>query len=314
MTGLRLFLFCLVTIALPAVPQAHVGKVVIVMDDSSAIHARFQAALEEQWRASSILAGETLPERIHVDDDNASQLTLPGDADLVITVGSIAARAVDRLGPGKPVLNTIIPESVYLASATPDVGCNRHSAIFIDQPVDRQSRLAELIFPDRDEYGLLLGPVSARRRPEIEMLRTLGSQNMTIRIVARDESTMAAGRELLASSDLLLAINDPMVMNRENAKWLLYVAYQRRLPVIGFSRAYVRAGAAAAVYSDIEQHARQAVEIIADRSKQESACLPTAQYPKYFRVSVNEAVCRSLGGAVTDEKTIADLLRAGDGS
>lgn len=289
--------------------DAEQGKPVLVLDAESKLHTDFAAALDTQWSARQGHGNQLSIDHVYLDADTPDSLRLPPGTGLVITVGSAAARAISGLAQDKPVLNTLVPESVYNSITGAPGECNHHSAIFIDQPVGRQQKLAELVFPDRAEYGLLLGPVSAHRLTEIEQLQHTGNHRLTIRIVDKGESTMAAGRELLAASDVLLAVNDPQVMNRENAKWMLYVAYQHHLPVIGFSKAYVRAGAAASVYSDLEQHARQAAGIVSGWLRAGSGCLPPATYPEYFSVAVNTAVCRSLGSVTTDEDLLADALR-----
>lgn len=304
------WLFLLVLLIVPCEQaDAEQGKPVLVLDADSKLHTDFAAALDKQWSARQGDGKKLSIDHVYLDADTPDPLRMPPGTGLVITVGSAAARAVSELEQDKPVLNTLIPESVYNSITVTPGECNHHSAIFIDQPVGRQQKLAELVFPDRAEYGLLLGPVSAHRLTEIEQMQHTGNQRLTIRIVEKGESTMAAGRELLAASDVLLAVNDPQVMNRENAKWLLYVAYQRRLPVIGFSKAYVRAGAAASVYSDLGQIARQTAEITSEWLRPDSGCLPAATYPEYFSVAVNTAVSRSLGSVTTDEDLLADALR-----
>ena len=151
----------------------------------------------------------------------------------------------------------------------------------------------------------MLGPVSVNRRPEIEAFQASSGINLTVSVVDADHSTMAAGRNILEQSDLIIAVNDPLVLTRENAKWLLYVAYQQHKPVIGFSKAYVTAGAAAAVYSEPEQIARHTALQISAWHASEDRCLPRPEFSRYFRVAINHAVSDSLGGARAEEDEIA---------
>jgi ABC-type uncharacterized transport system substrate-binding protein len=119
---------------------------------------------------------------------------------------------------------------------------------------------------------------------------------------------MIVGRDLIATADLFIAINDPLALSRENAKWLLYVAYQKQVPVIGFSKTYVKAGAAAAVYSEPEQIARQSAELARDWGSSSGRCLPSPSHAKYFNVTINHAVSQSLGSSLHNEDELVRLI------
>ena len=131
---------------------------------------------------------------------------------------------------------------------------------------------------------------------------------LTVMEVTKNDSTMIVGRDLIATADLFIAINDPVVLSRENAKWLLYVAYQKQAPVIGFSKTYVKAGAAAAVFSEPEQIARQAAELALDWSSSPGRCLPSPSHTKYFNVAINHAVSQSLGSRLHNEDELVRLI------
>ena len=282
--------------------------ILVIASSDTGPYQRFRTAFTTAIEGSGNLAESLSIHSTFTDDGHLPDASIPPGTGLIVTVGSAAARTVGRSDTAIPVLNTLVPQSVYRSIVQPQPACRRHSAIFIDQPIRRQARLAGLMFPKRKEYGLLLGPLSIKRRPEIDALQAVTTAKLNVMTVGADKSTMAAGRELLRDSELILAINDPLVLSRENAKWLLYVAYQRRLPVIGFSRAYVTAGAAGAVYSTPEQIAQQAAELASAWHTSGGTCLPAAEFPRYFNVAVNRAVSESLGSAMTDEATLAGLI------
>jgi len=74
-------------------------------------------------------------------------------------------------------------------------------------------------------------------------------------------------KDALNHSDLLLALPDKKIYNSETVKNILLTCYRYRKPVIAFSRNFVRAGALAAIYSNINQIADSAVKIINDYIK-----------------------------------------------
>lgn len=291
--------------------QAHADGVLVVASSGNELYSRFIDGFTTTL-ADDRPAGEaTDVSVIYLDRHTLSDNDL-ATSGLVVTVGTRAARDVTALAPGIPLLHTIIPESVYLTLAITDGACAKQSAIFIDQPLARQAALARAMFPSAVDYGIPLGPTSSQRLPEISALEKITDRNLIVRLNGNEPDIAAAVNGLLEEADLLLAINDPVVLNRSNAKWLLYSAYQHRLPVIGFSQAYVTAGAAGAVFSEPEQMARQAAEIVRDHVNGHADCLPAAGFPRYFSVAVNQSVCDSLGDANCDEHALGKRLADGE--
>ena len=101
-----------------------------------------------------------------------------------------------------------------------------------------------------------------------------------------------------------------MVVSRDTAQSLLLTTYRANIPVIAFSHAYVRAGALAAVYSTPEQIGQQTGEAILRLNQSGSWNLPKPQYPKYFSVSVNSQVARSLGLEIESEQVLVEKLKS----
>ena len=286
--------------------SAEVPNILIVASADTAIYQRFQSTFRTQWDRQN--GATVLPPTVFLDDSGLDKAGILADTDLVVTIGSKAARIIAGMALDIPVLNTVIPESVYRSLPETRQHCRRHTAIFIDQPVRRQYALARLLFPQRDRMGILLGPVSAGKRAEINQLQSVAPRQLTVMEVTEDDSTMSVGRDMVTTADLLIAINDPVVLSRENAKWLLYVAYQKQVPVIGFSKTYVKAGAAAAVYSEPEQIARQSAELARNWGSASGRCLPSPSHAKYFNVTINHAVSQSLGSSLHNEDELVRLI------
>jgi ABC-type uncharacterized transport system substrate-binding protein len=81
------------------------------------------------------------------------------------------------------------------------------------------------------------------------------------------------------------------------------------VPVIGFSQAYVRAGALAAVHSTANQIGRQAGEWIAELAHTDNWQLGTPRYPRYYSVAVNTQVAQSLNLNVRNENVLLQQLQ-----
>ena len=149
--------------------SAGAPNILLVASSDTVVYQRFQAAFRTQWVQPG---GAALPPTIYLDNDHLDSSVIQANTDLIVTIGSKAARAIAGMALDLPILNTVIPESVYRSLPTADVDCRRQTAIFIDQPVRRQYTLARLMFPQLDNMGILLGPVSAGRLPEINKLQS----------------------------------------------------------------------------------------------------------------------------------------------
>ena len=102
----------------------------------------------------------------------------------------------------------------------------------------------------------------------------------------------------LGPADALLAAPDPGLWTPENFKSLLQASYRRNLGVVGFSQGMVQAGVLAAPFIPTEGLAMHVAKAVKDWSLGKP--LPDADYVPHWRVSINEAVARSLNMVVSD--------------
>ena len=222
---------------------------------------------------------------------------------LVVAFGVDGAKAAEKLDPRIPVLDLFIPARSHLPVGRAREGS---SAIYIDQPIDRQLRLIRLALPQSSRVGVLLGPDSRSLLPALRQ----AADHVGLEIVPEELSDPAnlffRLRSLLPKCDVLLAVPDPLVYNGESISGILLTAYRHRIPLIGFSASYEKAGALLALYSTAEQIGTQAVEIILDYVR--TGKMPSPAYPVYFTVGVNRYVARSMGMDVPDESMLEEKM------
>ncbi len=230
---------------------------------------------------------------------------------VIVAVGLRAAETVAALDTPVPVLNALIPRVAYEKIARLRKSKNNSSAfsaIYLDQPIARQLDLIDLLMPSSRRIGVVLGPDSADVGDALTVeARARGFTLATARI-SKESELPAALQSVLGESGVLLSLPDAVAFNSRTLQSVLFTAYQYRTPVIGFSPAYVRAGALAAVHSTPTQLARQVSDIL-QRFNPASPSLPPPQYPEYFSVSVNEHVARSLEIKIESEEALAVKLQ-----
>lgn len=233
-----------------------------------------------------------------------SEQALP-HADLVIAAGMKAAVNVARAQPAA-MLTVLIPREGYsrLTRDFPALSKNGSrviSAIYLDQPIKRQLDLIAAMLPETGTIGVLY---TAQPR-ELSALRTMAAArkiDINERSVSSASNMHSALQELLISSDVMLALPDAEIYNASTIRNILLATYRNKVPLIGFSSGYVRAGALGAVFSTPAQIAAQSLEIVDEYAEKRE--LPAAQYAKEFEVSVNEQVARSLGLNIKSESQV----------
>jgi ABC-type uncharacterized transport system substrate-binding protein len=112
----------------------------------------------------------------------------------------------------------------------------------------------------------------------------------------------------LTNSNVLLALPDASVYNAKTIKSILLTTYRHRVPLIGFSESFVRAGALAAISSSTAQLGKQIAELIIkhySNNKINNHYL----YPEYFDVVINKDVAKSLGITIPDGSLLTEELK-----
>lgn len=287
----------------PALSQAYTGVTIILSAPS-------QAYLEfvDHFREELILTKNTALRVKVIDLQETERPIVAENSELVIALGVKALEASSKLKFTTPVLGVFTPLPTFnslLSNSGRDLG--NFSAIVLDQPYSRQMLLIKTILPEAKNVGVMLGKTSSQYN---ELIRDAGEKkaiNISIETIHQESELIAKLQKLLDNNDALMAIPDPLVYSRETAQPVLLTTYRHQKPVFGYSQSYVRAGALAAVYSKTKQLAKQAAEI-AVKTQAAPGLLPPPQTPKYFSLSINYQVARSLNIIVADEDKLYKKL------
>lgn len=233
------------------------------------------------------------------------------ETDVVIAVGTQAAEAL-RAKAISPVLAVMIPQAAYAELLT-STRTTKHggdfSAIYLNQPLGRQLDFIFSALPSSNSIGVLY---TSRMRQDLPRLRTevVSRGGRLIAQEVHSETTLSVDLEnILRTSDVLLAVPDSTIFGAGNARNILLSTYRQSVPLIGWSQAYVNAGAIAAIFSTPEQLAEQAgITLLA--FEQSGRLLPP-QYPNSFSIAINRQVARSLGIAIGSETEIRARMKKG---
>ena len=242
-----------------------------------------------------------------VTSTNSYEIPNSNKHDLIITVGSQPAiKALQDKSSKTPIYSLLIPEAVANELATSD---RLWATQVIDQPFDRQLMMIKYLFGDNKKIGVLLGPASSRSRKDIES----AAKNLRVTInysqIDTSDQLIPALKATIHKNDILLAVPDPMVYSKNTIRGILLLTYRSKLPVIGFSKSYIKAGATAGIYSTPEQIAADAVENIKNFFLNNRNFNSNKYHPKLFNMDINKNIVKAMKLKINDKNVLKKLSK-----
>ncbi len=228
-------------------------------------------------------------------------------ARVMVGVGVEACRTVLEAPGATPVVCTLVPRSAFeRATRTAALKGRPVSAVVLDQPLSRQMALIRIALPSARHIAVLYGPDSFGAAAAVTA--AAAEHGLRISSARADEPSLIypALQKALGDADVLLALPDANVFNSSTIQNILRTTFQERVPVLGFSPAYVRSGALFAVYSTPQHVGRETARMLA--AFLAGRQLPPPQSPREFDVSVNAHVARLLGMTIADEVVLSERL------
>ncbi|WP_417228345.1 ABC transporter substrate-binding protein [Amphritea sp.] len=217
---------------------------------------------------------------------------------LLIAIGSKATEfAMQFAAPDSIILSTFIPSQRYQAlsetyAAQLTQKRVRSSAIYLDQPLERQLRLATHIMPGIKKLGFTLGPDSQYLLPQLETAAAKINITLKYQTLTLESNPIQRIQPIMESTDLFMVIPDQSTLNRTTAKWLLYMSLRNKVPLLAFSQNYVKAGAVAACITtpeDIGRYTAEQLHLIVEGT------VPPPAHSPYFTIITNPRVAKQLG-------------------
>jgi putative ABC transport system substrate-binding protein len=304
-------LLCIVLISpvLAASPEKPKNIAFVVSKASSAYEQVVSLAKSNLLKQNNQYRFETLLQSAETDIERVLET-----ADLIVTVGTGATQTVVSKEPSQPVIAALITDSAFSAIAQQYYGSREQalaaglSVICLDQPVKRSIQLSKLLVPSASNIGLMLGPTSLPKLEEFSHYVTeAGLEPILVSVNARDNPIKAL-EPIIKRSDVFIPLPDSRLINIATAKWILQLSYRYKVPVVVYSKAYLNAGALAAVYTSPENVALQVSELIAKHDDMTSGS-GAAHMPAYFSVEFNTNVAEHLDIRLKDKQFYLDRLK-----
>ncbi len=168
---------------------------------------------------------------------------------LLVALGSLAAQAAVREGGETPILASMILAADELPKSA------NATAVILDFPLETQFQWLQRILPGSATLGVLYHPQENVAKVQAA---TRVAKGMGLTLIGRGVESPRdlpdAIENLFRSIDVLWGVADQTVMTPQTAEPILLASLRNKIPLVGLSTSWVKAGALYALdrnYSDI---------------------------------------------------------------
>lgn len=169
-------------------------------------------------------------------------------ADLIFTIGSNITKRVAQKNTKIPVIYSLVMDTAGMSR----FDC---TGVVLEFSIDAHFEWMKRFLPKARRIGILYNPETNGIR--VEQMKYRASQNGLIieaEAVEKPQDIPSALDRIAKKVDVLWGIPDEIVLNPKTAKQLLLFCYRNKIPFVGPSKAWVKAGALYALdrdYADI---------------------------------------------------------------
>jgi putative tryptophan/tyrosine transport system substrate-binding protein len=218
--------------------------------------------------------------------DELARLAAARDTRAVIAVGMGALKEVQAHKPAAPVIAAMVlhgPDAEAVAAH-----------VDLDIALSTQLETMKALLPRSSRVGVILNPNNSRYSAGVLEARAR-REGFTLVWVECDgpNHLLKALASLKGKVDFVLCFPDSDFYNPVTIKPLVLSSLEGRLPLVGFSPAFVRAGAVAGIYPDYREMGHQIAELALRTIKGGERVADEG--PVRVRVAVNQRVARLLG-------------------
>jgi len=158
--------------------------------------------------------------------------------DLIFTLGSYATKIAAEKTSDIPIVSGMIMESDVLKNPGNITG------IFLDYSMETQFAWMKRILPDAKTIGVIYNPENNQTKiDEAQVWADKSGFSLISEKVSSPREIPSSLKKLSKKIDVLWGVPDKMVYTQQTAKQILLFSFRNRIPFIGFSSSWVKAGA-----------------------------------------------------------------------
>jgi putative ABC transport system substrate-binding protein len=234
----------------------HQPRVIAVLSQEAAPYRAALQGFQDQLKKSSPGIEVVVHVLARGKDGTALVSTIRAqDPALVLALGSAAVETARQLGDVPVVAGMVLHPSDVTRGA-------QFTGVFLEFPADVAFSYLKRILPGQRRVAVLYNP--AENQPTIDQA-TRAARPAGLDLLARKVQSASGLPDMLKSltnsADVLWGIADTLVLTPETARPILLFSLQNRIPFVGLSAPWVRAGALYALERDYPDVGRQCAEL-----------------------------------------------------
>ena len=150
------------------------------------------------------------------------------------------------------------------------------------------------VFPRKLRLGMIYNPAVSEASPEaLKAAADAAGFKATVAECAGPAQLLQVLQSFKDEVDLVLCFPDATLYNSATVKPLVLASLRYRLPLVGFSESFVRAGAALSIYSNFREIGVHSAELV--QKALSGQPVSKTESPRKFKLAVNQNITRLLG-------------------
>ncbi len=216
-----------------------------------------------------------------------------GQQRVVITLGTEALTTVASRKTDVVIISTMILRSdrPLISPATPPA--QRPHGVYLDVPLASLLSELRILLPGKNRCGMIRN--ASRDPPDPSLPARVKQQGFNLEVAecSRPEELIKSFLSLKGKADSVVLLPDSSLYNNTTVRPLIQASMESRLPIVGFSASFVRAGAALGIYPDFRDVGSQTAGVAARLIAGDTGLIDEG--PRKLQVAVNQRVLRLLG-------------------
>lgn len=259
------------------------STVVVISSRDALPYQQIQAGFEQRM---SELGEEVTYWRLPLDVDSKKAAGLlrwleQEKPDLAFTLGTPAAKVAARALKDRPIVASMVLDDEVFGAYSNATG------VLLSFPVESQLEVLRKICPDFRRIGLIYHSADNPLFTELTKLASSYGVQLTDGRIEAPKDLPVVLRRLAKGVDAYWVLPDSVVSTPQAAKAILLSSFRNRIPVIGPSAPWVKAGALYALDWDYIELGSQSAEIAQQLLKGVAVGSISPAYPRSVRYALN---------------------------
>lgn len=282
--------FLLILPMLPGAPPCHASDLTVLVLKSEGNYpvedllAGFKSEMQQNHFTIRLATLEN-----ELDKENLSDRVAAVKPDVLLCIGSKALEKAAALKRPPKIYAMVTMENAKTWQGRTDI-----SGVTLDIAPTQQFRIMRQALPDSKRIGVLYHPEQNRKMIEdAKKAAAAAGFSLVAQPVDNVRDIPMALQKIENDIDILWAIYDQTAYSPETTRYILLQSLRKKIPMVGLSPYFAKAGALLAIYGDYTDMGRQmALLAVAVIRKAEPA--QQMSRPRVIKTAVNEKVGRLL--------------------